>query len=83
MGTTAMKAATRPEPTCCSARAVRPMPNPSISAPTAAAWAHWRAVGQAPPRSVTHPNSKAPAHRKRVPIWKKGGKLASASLIAR
>src|SRR5947208_9970981 len=59
------------------------MPPPSINAPTMAAWRHCVAVGQGAPRQRVHAISAAPANRKRVPIWKKGGKLSSAYLIAR
>src|SRR3954470_2383963 len=59
------------------------MPPPSIKAPTIAAWRHCRRSGQAAPRTRIHAISTRPAKRKRVPIWKKGGKLTSAYLIAR
>ena len=78
-----MNATTSPEPTVCSAMAVPPMPPPSINAPTIRACHHWRAVGHGPPRQRTQPISSAPATRKRLPIWRKGGKLMSAYLIAR
>jgi hypothetical protein len=82
-GTTAMNATTSPEPTVCSAYAVHPMPPPSISVPTMAAWRHCLASGHAAPRQRIHAISTTPAKRKRVPIWKKGGKLSSAYLMAR
>ena len=82
-GTTAMKATTRPEPTLVSATAVPPMPPPSISVPMIKALRHCLRVGQAAPRQRIQAISSAPANRKRVPIWKKGGKLSSANLIAR
>ena len=59
------------------------MPPPSISVPTTSALRHCRAVGQGAPRQRIQAISSAPATRKRVPIWKKGGKLSSANLIAR
>ncbi len=82
-GTTAMKATTRPDPTVCSAYAVPPIPPPSINVPMTSALRHWRALGQAAPRQRTQAMSTPPANRKRVPIWKKGGKLDSANLMAR
>ena len=82
-GTTAMKATTRPEPIDTSANAVPPMPPPSISVPTTSALRHCRRSGQAAPRQRIQAISTTPARRNRVPIWKNGGKLGSASLIAR
>src|SRR4029453_14788423 len=78
-----MKATTRPEPTVCSAYATPPMPPPSINAPTTHALRHCAPLGHAAPRQRIHAISTAPAKRKRVPIWTKGGKLSSAYLMAR
>jgi hypothetical protein len=54
-----------------------------MSAPTSAALRHWTRLGQGEPRQRIHAISSAPASRKRVPIWKNGGRLISANLIAR
>jgi hypothetical protein len=82
-GTTAMKATTSPEPTDTSAKAVPPMPPPSIRPPMTSALRHCRRVGHAAPRQRIQAASKAPATRKRVPICRKGAKLSSAYLMAR
>ena len=78
-----MKATTRPELTVVCATAVAPKPPPSIRAPSTAALIHSARVGSRAPRSSTQAISRPPAARKRVPIWKKGGKLGSAHLMAR
>src|SRR5438132_6832771 len=59
------------------------MPPPSMSAPTIVALRHCRALGHDAPRQRIHAISTTPAKRKRVPIWKKGGRLNSANLMAR
>ena len=82
-GTTATKATTRPDPTEVCATAVAPYPPPIISVPSTAALIHCGAVGRGAPRQAAHSASNSPAATKRVPIWKNGGKLTSAHLIAR
>jgi hypothetical protein len=78
-----MKATTRPEPTEVSATAVPPMPPPSIRVPQTSALRHSMSEGIGLPRQRIHAISSAPATMKRVPIWKYGGKLIKAYLMAR
>src|SRR5687768_939557 len=59
------------------------MPLTSSSVPTIAALRHSTSVGRARPRSLSHAISTKPATKNREPIWKNGGKLSSANLIAR
>jgi len=55
----------------------------AMTVPTIAALRHWRNVGILCPRHRTQSSSSDPATRKREAPWKNGGKLASATLMAR
>ena len=82
-GITAMNRTTRPEAMVCSAKAVPPIPPPSISVPTSRAFRHCTRVGHFAPRANCQANNSPPAQKNRVVIMKKGGNPASAKRITR
>ena len=80
-----MKATTRPEPTVCSAKrgAAHAAAEHQRADDSARCAIGARSGQRRAARSASTPAAATPATRKREPIWKKGGKLTSANLMAR
>jgi hypothetical protein len=85
-GTVAMINAVSPEPVCCSAHATSPLPPRQSAPPTIVAATQFRAVGRSKrvsPRHTAQPYISAPATMNRVPAMRNGGRVRSATRMAR
>ena len=84
MGMVVMTVAMSPEPMpCFCANTTRFMDTNTISPPTSAALRHWRQLGSFSPRHRAQASMITPASVKRVAFIHSGGKLCTATPMAK
>ena len=86
IGIVAMSSAVMPDGTVCSAKATKPIPPPSSSAPTMALSRNSRRVGTTndrPLRAIDQVIRIRPASRNRVAAMRNGGIESTATAIPR